>query len=411
MRDTNMPKVINNNLHPANLTGTFCCESLGGTFVVHRGAFQLFSEDAREPDTTNLSYDFDMVSQSGKVLHFNGYKVVNTAGYLNPLEILRQTTTLYVTVTDKSKDVVGRGMLHIQPKDFYQELQTVGTTGSTTWSRLTSITSFLGYFTKQLSVPFFSTLGLLQWPSIGIDADSNTTSPSKVVPLVASDGVKTTMLMWNPIQEDGKEVFGEAPIILFIAGAATDHTMFALPTIETNAIDYFRTSGYRAYCLTHRVGRTPVAQEGHTPYDARRDIHAALTYIRKVGSTRGNKEPPKVYVVAHCAGSSALACGLLDGTVPADWLKGVTASMVFMNPKFGKINSLVSGFPVSIYTNLVGPYWDCCSSRNDTLIQRALNQVLRLYPAGDARETCKSVVCHRSELVFGRQVSTGMSLR
>jgi hypothetical protein len=308
---------------------------------------------------------------------------------------------LYVTITNQDDEIVGRGTLHIQPKDFYQELLTFGATGLSPWSRLTTVATFLGYFMKQLSVPFFSTLGSLQWPNAGIDTALMATSPSQVVPLVASDGVKTTLMMWNPIQ-DGKEVLGDAPIILFVAGAATDHTMFALPTIEINAVDYFRSAGYRSYCLTHRVGRTPVAQKGHTPYDARRDIHAALAYIRKISSTGGDKKIPKIYVVAHCAGSSALACGLLDGTIPVNWLQGVTASMVFMNPKFGKINHLISGFPVNAYSKFVSSYWDCRSSRHDTLIQRALNQVLRLYPAGDARETCKSVVCHRSELVFGR---------
>lgn len=394
--------MINNDLHPANLTGTFCCEALGGTFIVHRGTFQLFNQDPREPDTTNLSYNFDMVSPSGTRLHFNGYKVVNTAAYLNPFEIFRQTTTLFVIITTETGEVVGRGTLHIGLKDLYQEVRTIQATGPTSWARLRSATSFFTYFTKQLVPPFVSTLGHLQWPIVGMNSTSTVTTASHVISIKATDGVETNMHLWNPIREDGGEIDGPAPTILFIAGAATDHTMFALPTIERNAIDYFRTAGYRAYCLTHRVGQTPVAQDGHTPYDARLDIHAALAKIREVESTRAGGRAPKVYVIAHCAGSSALSCGLLDGTIPADWIKAITASMVFMNPKFGKINQLISGFPVGLYSRLISPYWDCCSSPDDTLIQRALNQVLRLYPAGSARETCKSAVCHRSSLVFGR---------
>ncbi|KAJ3455563.1 hypothetical protein MRS44_017045 [Fusarium solani] len=407
-------ELVNNSLHPANLTGTFCCNSLGGTFIVHRGTFQLFNQDPREPDTANLTYNFDMVSPSGTRLHFNGYKVVNTAAYLNPLALLRQTTTLYVTITNHKAEIVGRGTLHIQPADLCQELQTFETTGPTAWARLASVANFFAYFARQLATPFFSALGYLQWPSDGVNYASRVTTASQVIPLRATDGVKTTMLMWNPIGEDGNETFAPAPTILFIAGAATDHTMFALPTIERNAISYFREAGYRAYCLTHRVGRTTVAQEGHTTYDARRDIRAALAHIRKAGGAQGQEEPQKVYVIAHCAGSIALACGLLDGTIPGDWIRGITCSMVFMNPKFGKVDHLLSRFPVDLYSKLVSSYWDCCSSRNDTYVQQLLNQVLRLYPAGDARETCRSVVCHRSEFVFGRHLDQfigGTSMR
>lgn len=394
-------EVINNARHPANLTGTFVCEALGGTFIVHRGTFQLFSQDHRQPDTANLVYNFDMVSPKGNKLHFNGYKVVNSGAFLNPLELWRQTSTLFVTITNTQSQVVGRGTLRIQPQDFIQELQTFVPSGPILLSKLMSTASFLTYFTKQLAVPFLSTLGRLQWPSDGVNTTSKVTRPSQSIQLEATDGEKSTLHMWNPIK-DGVEGIGRAPIILFVPGAAVDHSMFALPTIEKNAITYFREAGYRAYCLTHRVGRTPIAQKNYTPYDARRDIHAALLYVRKANAARGDDESHKVYVIAHCAGSLALSCGLLDGTIPAEWLCGVTASMVFMNPKFGKVNYILSKFPVTAYEKVVGSWWDCCSSPNDSYVQQFLNQVLRLYPAGSARETCRSVVCHRSELVFGR---------
>jgi hypothetical protein len=352
-----------------------------------------------------------MVSPAGRVLHFNGYKVVNTGSFLNPIEVWRQTSTLYVTVTDNGAGdvVIGRGTLNIQPSDFVSELQTFETTGPTTLNRMVSAASFFTYFTKQLVNPFFSTLGRLQWPETGINtATVKVTTPSQTIPLEASDGVKTTMLMWNPVDTKGQEdPAPTAPVILFVPGAAVDHTIFALPTINRNAITYFREAGYRCYCVTHRTGRTPVAQKGWTPFDARRDIHAAIARIRKIEGSRsgGTNEPPKVYVVAHCAGSIALSCGLLDGSIPAQWIRGITASMVFMNPKFGKVNYLVSrisDFPVGLYSKLVGSWWDCRSSPKDTYVQRVLNQALRLYPAGSPRETCRSVVCHRSELVFGR---------
>jgi hypothetical protein len=369
--------------------------------MVLRGTFRLFNQDPRQPETANLTYDFDMISPAGRILHFNGFKVVNSAAYLNPVETWRQTTTLYVTITDRAHEVVGRGTLHIQPSDFSQELHTFEPTGRNILSQIGSGLGFLGYFTKALSVAFFSPLGKLQWPSTGVNITRGETRYSSTIQIVASDGVKSTMLMWNPIANN-KEIVGKAPTILFIPGAAVDHTIFALPTIKKNAIEYFREAGYRVYCVIHRIGRTPVAKKGYTPYDTRRDVHAALAHIRKLSATSDSENVAKTYVIAHCAGSAALACGLLDGTIPADWIKGITASQVFMTPKFGKVNSLLSRIPTSMYSGIIGSYWDCSSSKNDNLIQKFLNQALRFYPAGDARESCRSVVCHRSEFVFGR---------
>lgn len=378
------------------------CSALGGTFGVQHGKFQLFSKDDNEPETTNMVYDFDMVSTAGRKLHFHGAKVINSAAFFRPWRLWGQTTTLYVTITDDLGKVVGRGTLYVYLRDFLRQVRTFEIEAPSSLGKMAVAGSFVGFFTRQVMKPLLSTLGRLQWPGPVISTGFEGTPPSKVIGLEASDGVKSTMLMWNPFDKSGEEMTSAATPILFVPGAAVDHTIFALPTIKHNAISFFRQAGYRPYCVTHRTGRTPEAQNGHTPYDARLDIHAALVKMRQMESERTGQPPQKIYIIAHCAGSSALSCGLLDGTIPADWVKGVTASMVFMNPKFGKINHLLSGFPTNLYSRLISPWWDCNSTPDDTLIQRFVNQALRFYPVGIARETCRSVVCHRSSLVFGR---------
>ncbi len=70
--DTNA--LVERNDHPAMLTGTFTSGALPGSpFMVLRGDFSLFNKDPRTPDTTNLSYDFDMISTKGEEVHFHGY--------------------------------------------------------------------------------------------------------------------------------------------------------------------------------------------------------------------------------------------------------------------------------------------------------------------------------------------------
>ncbi|KAH8683558.1 hypothetical protein BGZ61DRAFT_358000 [Ilyonectria robusta] len=396
--------LVNSTLHAGVLTGTFCCPTLGGPFMVHRGRFQLMSQDPGRPDTLNFIYDFDMVSPSGKMLHFHAYKVVSTSVSFSPLSLWGATTTLYSTITDPSNNdkVVGRGTLYIYPKDFASEIQTLEPSAPTLFGRARSAVSFLSYFTKQASSLFFSPLSPMEYPTPHTFS-FKPTPISQTVQVKASDGVTSTLCMWNP---KGKRTEDYAPVILFIPGASVDHQIFALPTIEKNAIQWFTEKGYRCYCVTHRVGRTVVAREGHTTYDARLDILAALNSIRSKSPAAMSSLPTqKIYVIAHCAGSVALSSGLLDGTIPSDWLAGITASNVFMNPRFAKVNYLKSILPIGaddIYEKVVGSWFDCSSGPRDGLTQKALNQLLRFYPVGEADEICKSVVCHRSSLVFGR---------
>lgn len=44
--------------------------------------------------------------------------------------------------------------------------------------------------------------------------------------------------------------------------------------------------------------------------------------------------------------------------------------------------------------------FDCSSSPNDTFLNRAVNELLRLYPV-PPHETCRNVVCHRASLCYG----------
>lgn len=340
-----------------------------------------------------------MVNPAGRRVHFYGYKVVNAAAFLRPRQLWKQTTTLFVTITDaETSEVVGRGSLYMGCSDFCKEMKTLKATGSSLRERVSSKMSFTKFFAKKLAIPFFSTLGRLQYP---LDSPLQEIQPSQIITLEASDGIRTPLRMWEPL----RRIEGQAspPTILFVPGAAVDHKVFATPTIPKNTVTYFRELGYRIYCLTFRLGIGPAAELGHTAYDARLDIAAALAHIRNVSALENPDDPRKPYVVAHCVGSLAFACGLLDGTIPGkEWIQGATSSAVFMNPKFGPVNQIMSHFPVGVYSNLVSPMFDCRSSKGDTLTQRVINQALRFYPVGGRGETCRSVACHRTEFVFSR---------
>ena len=389
--------------HHAMLTGTFSNGMEGSPFMVSRGEFHLFSLDPSAPDQTNLTYDFDMIGTNGDVIHFNGKKVVNPSVAFSISKTWEATSSLYVELSrpEDRKSILGRGILHIGWHDFGRELSTFDALGHNFILRLRTMTSFLSYFSRHVATVFLAPLSALKWPTNQYFGEPpyEKKAVSKTFDAKAVDGVVSPMVMWEPTGslKEGEKVHN----ILFVPGAAVDHQIFALPTIKKNAIDYFTAAGYRCWSVTHRVGRTQIAHRNYTTHDARLDIAAALSVIRSEQGTH----PDEIYVIAHCAGSIALSMGLLDGTIPRSWIRGITASNVFMYPQFATMNKYKASLPISLtrlYELITGSHWfDCNSSPSDTLVQHLLNQLLRFYPAG-RNDLCNSVTCHRSELAFGR---------
>lgn len=401
--------------HRSMLTGTFACPSIPGSpFMVQRGEFNLFVLNSKAPGTRNLTYDFDMKGIDGRKLHFHGYKVVDSSVALSPRNFWRATTTLYVSISEhvpgmcadlddedawRQGRVLAKGIMHIQPSDFVSEILTMTPTGSSLLKKALSATSFLTFFTRKSLGLLLAPLAHLQYPSQSYSGYINDTPPSEVIPVYASDKVCTRLLVWEPTAHPNNDP-SQTRNLFMIPGAAVDHQIYALPTIPFNAVNYFTRAGYRVYITVHRIGQLAVAENLHTTYDARLDLLACLEAIR------ARHGPHPVYTIAHCMGSVAFSSGLLDGTIPASYILGITASQVFMNPVWGPANmAKVLAGPVpmdKLYTTLARSTWFSCStSPDDTLVQRALNQVLRLYPQS-RREMCANAACHRCSLVFGR---------
>ncbi|KUI63878.1 Cholesterol oxidase [Cytospora mali] len=429
----NTTYIVRDPQHRGMLTGTFVCPTIPGSpFMVQRGEFNLFKLDHKAPGTRNLTYDFDMTGVNGELLHFHGYKVVDSSVALAPLQFWRSTSTLYVTISkrvnegpisdDHDEDawrrlqVVAKGMMHIQPSDFLSEIMTLTPTGSSIFSKIQSAASFMTYFTRRSLSLFLAPLTSLQYPSITYSGYINNTLPDQSFNIWASDRVCTKMHMWNPTHvPKGQKVHD----LFMIPGASVDHQIFALPTIPYNAVNYFTRAGYRVFVTVHRIGQLMVAENNWTTYDARLDIRACLEYIRKMHKddyAKKNKlasdsaelkkfKPPKTYTIAHCMGSVAFSSGLLDGTIPSSWILGITCSQTFMNPIWNTMNMIkasVGPIPMDkLYSMVAGSWFSCSTSRNDSFVQRALNQLLRFVP-DHRRELCNSASCHRISLTFGR---------
>ncbi|ERS98737.1 hypothetical protein HMPREF1624_05525 [Sporothrix schenckii ATCC 58251] len=425
-------EVVHDPAHQGMLTGTFVCPTLPGSpFMVQRGAFSLFVMEHQAPGTRNMTYDFDLRGTDGHTLHFHGYKVVDSSVALAPLQLWRATTTLYVTITRRTKrphqprgllmdacessdeawrhePVLAKGIMHVKPTDFMSEILTLTPTGSSLLHKAISAASFMAYFTRKSLGLFLAPLAALQYPTQTYNGYINHTPPTRLwTDIRASDGVHSRLYMYDPppklVVRQTRGGSDAVPCVLFVPGASVDHQIFALPTIPFNTVNYFTRAGYRVFVMVPRIGQLTLANNSWTTYDARLDIRAAFERIRAEYGDR------KVYTVAHCMGSVALATGLLDGTIPADWLLGLACSQVFMNPIWNAANMMKAltatkgPFALDrIYRAVAGSWFDCGTRPDDALVQRLLNQALRFMPTTQRRELCSSAVCHRISLVYGR---------
>ncbi|KAI1117178.1 glucose-methanol-choline oxidoreductase [Nemania sp. NC0429] len=426
----NTRSIVNDPQHSANLTGTFSCPTLEGSpFMVRRGNFNLFLVDTKAPGTRNLTYDFDMYGTNEQRLHFHGYKVVDSSVALAPMQFWRSTSTLYVTITERpprrkgeypeAEDlcwkgkVVAQGIMRIQPHDFFREMLTLAPTGSNIMNKVKSVANFMTFFTRKSMSLFLAPLTPLQYPSQTYSGFVNNMPRSKSYKITARDGVITSLYMWEPTNTSvpTKNLF-------MIPGASVDHQIFALPTIRYNAVNYFQRAGYRVFVTVHRIGMLMVAQNDWTTFDARLDIRASLEFIRKhyptgreassdsaaaEGATKPEPEP--IYTIAHCMGSVAFSTGLLDGTIPTQWIKGVTCSQVFMNPIWNSMNMIkILALPIPadrLYRMVAGNWFSCTTGKDDSYVQKALNELLRFMP-DDRKEICNNASCHRISLTFAR---------
>jgi pimeloyl-ACP methyl ester carboxylesterase len=212
----------------------------------------------------------------------------------------------------------------------------------------------------------------------------------------AEDGVKTRLHVWKPTRMLGQTTTGIRSIMM-IHDVAVDHQMYALPSIQMNAVDYFTWAGYRVFIPVHRVGIRRAAHQW-TVYDSRLDIKASLEYVRE------HYGEQQIYVIAHGLGSVALSCGLLDGKIPSEWIIGVTSSQTFMNPlpQHGAYLPRVLKMEIErLYQHLAGYWFNFAAGRNDGITHSFIDQLLRCRP-DNSEEACNNATCHRLSAVLGR---------
>jgi hypothetical protein len=396
------------------LSGTVHCSHLSDDqLMITDGTFRLFEPDQARADRSTMEYRFTAVTTNGERFSMMGMKFLDPSVTLSCSKLWQATTTLSLHINDTEGHIVGSGLLRLGLPDFVDQMRTMTTSGEDIYGRRTFLIDFFKVFAKGILERFLSALAPLQHPEdcrmVEEVPEYRQKSPPKAkIQLRARDGVSSILRMWEPAEPhiDSKEVVHD---ILFVPGSAVSHWIFASPYIGKNAIEYFTRKGYRCWCVTTRFGkqhenRTDTAH-AWTGYDARLDIAAALTEIKRWNTQHSAGYSPP-YVIAHCVGSLALASALLDGTVHKSAISGITASQIFLNPVLQPLNELKARIPLTrLYRILAGDWFPISQTREQAtrnVIQDLLDNLLRFYPLNSKIEICSSTACHRCNLAFGR---------
>ncbi|KAK7718059.1 hypothetical protein SLS57_006206 [Botryosphaeria dothidea] len=364
------------------------------------------NSDESVSDGTSLVYNLNLLSTEGLKYGMEGKKNIGSKMAFSITSTWKATTTLDVTLTHPNGSLAGKGILRVSWRNFTSEIRTLSALPNGSFlDRASALTDFVGNFAQNTAANYLKPFQPLQYsptsPAATITTDGTFSKPPPIhtTELTATDGVRTTLRTWAPTTPTPH---ARLPILM-IPGASVSHAIFALPTVRTNAVDYFTARGHTVHVLSHRFSRTPVCAAGGTSHEARLDVRAALQHLR--AQNRGGK----IYVIAHCMGAVATAIGLLDGTVPAAWLAGLACTQVFAHLVFGRWNALKAGNPClpRAYAAVAGSEWFPMEvgeegAREARVVQGVIDQALRFYPVEKRAEVCRSAVCHRFSLTYGR---------
>jgi uncharacterized protein (DUF362 family) len=138
---SDMQRFLNISDHAAELTGNVTFESLGGTFPIQDGIFNLFTVHPAT-GTREMIYSFRFTAGDGNTYFLHGHKELKCDS--SPLEVTKDMTLLYTTVfagNDETAPVYAAGKLFFDPMDIPSMIATMEVTGNPTWRQKFAVVS------------------------------------------------------------------------------------------------------------------------------------------------------------------------------------------------------------------------------------------------------------------------------
>ncbi|CAG8453825.1 11879_t:CDS:10 [Diversispora eburnea] len=373
------------------IAGTVSCRALSpDPLRVLRGKFRLFISEGDRVDTNSMMYNLNLMATDGTKYRFKGFKLLDQSNILNAVV---DVTTLYVSVyefrdgddlnfdtdsdadDDEGRKVIGRGILEILPNDFIKQI--VG-----------AVVDFFKFFGQTMAERTLTRFLSLQYSSdkSNVQHYERSRPAEESYDVIAEDGVKTKLYRYKG---------GNKGPVLLVHGASVTHDMFATTLIKHNFLDYLIENNYDVFLVDYRLAPSNAESfNQHTIEDCVLDVKQAVNDIRRI------TECEKIAVIAHCFGSPLTFMGLLSGQI--EGVGSLFASQSAMNPVFAFWNRVKNDLHLVQFFRKVlrQETFDVRTSPHTTLLQSALNQLLRFYPYPKGG-VCRNALCHRNSMAFG----------
>ncbi|WP_263381488.1 GMC oxidoreductase [Granulicella arctica] len=371
--------------HPARMVGMATAPALSAKpLTVSKGEFRLLVTDPSQPDSRLMTYAMNLTSEEGKVFVFTGTKIIKNDGILN---LWRDSSTLYITISDVSGAVLGKGILVIEPADFMRQMMTMEITNAKDdLERLTSIIRFGKYFAGSL----FDVYGGALAPASEFNPQP---IPRKKRPLRMC-----APEVYHFLTEDHVELRltrykgGVKGPVMLSPGYGTSTVAYLIDTVDTNFPEFLYANGYDVWLFDYRA--SPALPSARTQFSlddvATKDYPAAVAQVRSVTGAAD------IQIVAHCVGSMTFLMSMLSGKLQG--IRSAVCSQVGFYPTTSPENQLKAIFNVGSFLHDLGidtVTTDFDPSKWTDILADAL---LKPNIAGPP---CTSAVCRRIWAIYG----------
>jgi cholesterol oxidase len=385
--------------HAGTLTGTAEAPHLSPEPLdIFEGRFNLMRRDEQSVETRRFEYNMLLTARNGRRFRFSGHKVVHNDRL--PGDLVRDTTTLFVTLTDD--DGGGRGsrqrlgLLKIAFRDFTKQVRTIQAIGgSSPRERAAAVAKFGGLFASQLFDIYggvFSPLRRFDPDRVRKKRDLRAGEP-EVHTFMTKDGKRLRLIRY---------VGGKKGPVLFTHGLGVSSLIFTIDTIDTNLVEYLVAAGYDCWLLDYRASiDLPYACDLWTADDcAREDYQPAVDLVRKVTGAES------VQVMAHCFGATTFVMAMLGG-----WLTGVRSAVISQIAT----DVIVPYFPQRVLAQLRAPslfsaigldHVNARAATADGVSGRLADGLIRVFVPFRRGERTRSATSNRITALYGQLYET-----
>jgi len=368
------------------MVGTVTAPALSSQpLTASQGRFRLLVADPTQVDTRLMKYNMNLTSEEGKTYVFDGTKYIKNDGILN---IWRDTSTLYITISDESGAVLGKGILVIETEDFLRQMTTMEVTNAKdNEERLTTIIRFGQFFGGALFDIYGSALAAANefkpQPAPRKKRPLRMCAP-EVYHFLTDDNVQLRLTRYKG---------GTKGPVMLSPGYGTSSLAFLIDTVDTNLPEFLFANEYDVWLLDYRASPAlPSAKTQFTLDDvATKDYPAAVTLVRAITGA------PDIQIVAHCIGSLTFLMSMMSGKLQG--IRSAVCSQVGFYPITSPENNVKAAFDIGSFVKSIGVdtiTTDFDPSKWGDVIGDGL-----LKLAGAQGPPCNSAVCRRIWLIYG----------